>query len=147
MKKLITIMLVAIVPFVTMAQKRSKKDKDSSNKYEFMIIKGVEINDQMAGYDGKEVMQDKTDRPSGDVISQEKMNSLLKGQNSKLMISFDSGNNKSEDIVKLINNSPKMRTMATAVNMAASYGWEFVNATVVDKDIALIHYYYMERTK
>ena len=63
------------------------------------------------------------------------------------MISFDSGNNTSEDIVKLINNSPKMRTMAAAVNMAASYGWEFVNATVVDKDIALIHYYYMQRTK
>ncbi len=144
MKKLITIMLVAIVPFVTMAQKRSKKDKDSSNKYEFMIIKGVEINDQMTDYDGKEAIQD---RPSGDVISQEQMNSLLKGQNSKLMISFDSGNNTSEDIVKLINNSPKMRTMAAAVNMAASYGWEFVNATVVDKDIALIHYYYMERTK
>ena len=137
-------MLVAIVPFVTMAQKRSKKDKDSSNKYEFMIIKGVEINDQMTDYDGKEAIQD---RPSGDVISQEQMNSLLKGQNSKLMISFDSGNNTSEDIVKLINNSPKMRTMAAAVNMAASYGWEFVNATVVDKDIALIHYYYMERTK
>jgi len=144
MKKLITIMLVAIVPFVTMAQKRSKKDKDSSNKYEFMIIKGVEINDQMTDYDGKEAIQD---RPSGDVISQEQMNSLLKGQNSKLMISFDAGNNKNNDIVKLRNNSPKMRTMAVAVNMAASYGWEFVNATIVDKDIALIHYYYMERTK
>ena len=143
MKKLITIMLVAIVPFVTMAQKRSKKDKDSSNKYEFMIIKGVEINDQMTDIDGKEAIQD---RPSGDVISQEQMNSLLKGK-SKVMISFDSGNNTSEDIVKLRNNSPKMRTMAVAVNMAASYGWEFVNATVVDKDIALIHYYYMERTK
>ena len=137
-------MLVAIVPFVTMAQKRSKKDKDSSNKYEFMIIKGVEINDQMTDIDGKEAIQD---RPSGDVISQEQMNSLLKGQNSKLMISFDAGNNKNNDIVKLRNNSPKMRTMAVAVNMAASYGWEFVNATVVDKDIALIHYYYMERTK
>ena len=144
MKKLITIMLVAIVPFVTMAQKRSKKDKDSSNKYEFMIIKGVEINDQMTDIDGKEAIQD---RPSGDVISQEQMNSLLKGQNSKLMISFDAGNNKNNDIVKLRNNSPKMRTMAVAVNMAASYGWEFVNATVVDKDIALIHYYYMQRTK
>ena len=144
MKKLITIMLVAIVPFVTMAQKRSKKDKDSSNKYEFMIIKGVEINDQMTDIDGKEAMQD---RPSGDVISQETMYSLLKGKNSKLMISFDSGNNTSEDIVKLINNSPKMRTMASAVNMAASYGWEFVNATIVDKDIALIHYYYMQRKR
>ena len=137
-------MLVAIIPFVTMAQKRSKKDKDSSNKYEFMIIKGVEINDQMTDIDGKEAIQD---RPSGDVISQEQMNSLLKGQNSKLMISFDAGNNKNDDIVKLRNNSQKMRTMATAVNMAASYGWGFVNATIVDKDIALIHYYYMQRKK
>ena len=144
MKKLITIMLVAIVPFITMAQKRSKKDKDSSNKYEFMIIKGVEINDQMTDIDGKEAIQD---RPSGDVISQEQMNSLLKGQNSKLMISFDAGNNKNNDIVKLRNNSPKMRTMAVAVNMAASYGWGFVNATIVDKDIALIHYYYMQRKR
>ena len=143
MKKLITIMLVAIVPFVTMAQKRSKKDKDSSNKYEFMIIKGVEINDQMTDIDGREASERAS---SGDVVSYEQMYSLLKG-NSKIMISFDSGNIKSEDIVKLINNSPKMRTMAVAVNMAASYGWEFVNATVVDKDIALIHYYYMERTK
>ena len=144
MKKLITIMLVAIVPFVTMAQKRSKKDKDSSNKYEFMIIKGVEINDQMTDVDGREASAERAS--SGDVVSYEQMHILLKG-NSKVMISFDSGNNTSEDIVKLINNSPKMRTMAAAVNMAASYGWEFVNATVVDKDIALIHYYYMERTK
>ena len=143
MKKLITIMLVAIVPFVTMAQKRSKKDKDSSNKYEFMIIKGVEINDQMTDVDGREASERAS---SGDVVSYEQIHSLLKG-NSKIMISFDSGNNKSEDIVKLINNSQRMHTMAAAVNMAASYGWEFVNATVVDKDIALIHYYYMERTK
>jgi hypothetical protein len=111
-----------------------------------MIIKGVEIHDQMTGYDGREAMQDS---PSGDVISQEQMTSLLKGKNSKLMVSFDAGDgdNKNDDIVKLRNNSQRMRTMATAVNMAASYGWEFVNATIVDKDIALIHYYYMQRKK
>ena len=68
MKKLITIMLVAIVPFVTMAQKRSKKDKDSSNKYEFMIIKGVEINDQMTDVDGREASERAS---SGDVVSYE----------------------------------------------------------------------------
>jgi len=145
MKRLIIIMLVAMIPFITMAQ-RGKKNNSSSNKYEFMIIKGVEIHDQMTGYDGREAMQDS---PSGDVISQEQMTSLLKGKNSKLMISFDAGDgdNKNDDIVKLRNNSQRMRTMATAVNMAASYGWEFVNATIVDKDIALIHYYYMQRKK
>ena len=77
MKKLITIMLVAIIPFVTMAQKRSKKDKDSSNKYEFMIIKGVEINDQMTDVDGREASEYRV--ASGDVVSQELMHSLLKG--------------------------------------------------------------------
>jgi len=143
MKKLITIMLVAMIPFITMAQ-RGKKNNDSTNNYEFMIIKGVEIQDQMAGYDGRE-----TDRrrESGDVISHENMHNLLNGKSSKLIISFDAGNNKDDDIVKLRNNSQSMRTMATAVNMAASYGWEFVNATIVDKDIALLHYYYMQRKK
>jgi hypothetical protein len=143
MKRLVISMLVVMIPFITMAQ-RGKKNTNSSNKYEFMIIKGVELHDQMAGYDGKE-----TDRmrESGDVISQEQMTSLLKGKSSNLMISFDAGNSKNDDIVKLRNNSQRMRTMATAVNMAASYGWEFVNATIVDKDIALIHYYYMQRKK
>ena len=143
MKKLITIMLVAMIPFITMAQ-RGKKNNDSSNKYEFMIIKGVEIHDQMTASDGSEA----TDRrESGDVILHEQITNLLNEKSSKLMISFDAGNNKNDDIVKLRNNSQRMRTMATAVNMAASYGWEFVNATIVDKDIALIHYYYMQRKK
>ena len=95
-------MLVAMIPFITMAQ-RGKKNNSSSNKYEFMIIKGVEIHDQMTGYDGREAMQDS---PSGDVISQEQMTSLLKGKNSKLMVSFDAGDgdNKNDDIVKLRNN-------------------------------------------
>ena len=35
-------MLVVIVPFITMAQKKGKKN--DSNKYEFMIIKGIQIN-------------------------------------------------------------------------------------------------------
>ena len=144
MKKLITLMLAAMIPFITMAQ-RGKKNNDSSNKYEFMIIKGVEIHDQMTGSDGREAIQD--GRPAEDGISHEQITSLLKGKSSKLIISFDAGNNKNDDIVKLRNNSQRMRTMATAVNMAASYGWEFVNATIVDKDIGLIHYYYMQRKK
>lgn len=63
------------------------------------------------------------------------------------MVWFDAGDNRSDEIVKLNKNSHGMRTMASAVNMAASYGWEFVNGTVLDKDMALIHYYYMQRTK
>ena len=40
-------MLVAIVPFFTLAQKRSKKDKDKhtekTNFYEFMLITGYQM--------------------------------------------------------------------------------------------------------
>ena len=53
MKKLILLMLLAMVPFLTMAQKRTKKgkdiktettDKSSDEKATFMILKGVEID-------------------------------------------------------------------------------------------------------
>ena len=145
MKKLILIMLVAMVPFITMAQKNSKKDKDSSNKYEFMIIKGVEVNHNQIDYRGGDSPTDGLSS-SGDIQSQEQVYSLLKG-NSELMVWFDAGDNRSDEIVKLNKNSHAMHTMASAVNMAASYGWEFVNGTVLDKDMALIHYYYMQRTK
>ena len=97
MKKLITIMLVAMIPFITMAQ-RGKKNNDSSNKYEFMIIKGVEIHDQMTGADGREAIQD--GRSAEDGISHEQITSLLKGKSSKLIISFDVGNNKN-DVTKI----------------------------------------------
>ncbi len=51
MKKITLIMLVAMVPFMTMAQKKSKKGKkakiekvDNSNaSYEFMVITGYEM--------------------------------------------------------------------------------------------------------
>ena len=50
MKKIVLMMLVAMIPFLTMAQKRSKKGKNtkvekvvqSKSSVEFMVIKGVE---------------------------------------------------------------------------------------------------------
>ena len=50
MKKITLMLLVAMVPFLTMAQKRSKKGKEKTEKidnsnasYEFMVITGYEI--------------------------------------------------------------------------------------------------------
>ena len=50
MKKLITMMLVAMVPFFTMAQKRSKRDKGKEQttattkaSVEYMVIKYLNI--------------------------------------------------------------------------------------------------------
>ena len=57
MKKLITIMLVAMVPFITMAQKKSKKDKKAKQEVKtptvnFMVIKGVSFSEG----DGADIM-------------------------------------------------------------------------------------------
>ena len=54
MKKLTLIMLVAMVPFLTTAQKRSKKDKDETAQqrkvaqdgYQFMVITGYAMTGQ-----------------------------------------------------------------------------------------------------
>ena len=44
MKKITLILLVAMVPFLTMAQKRSKKNKTTNTEkaVEFLVIKGLE---------------------------------------------------------------------------------------------------------
>ena len=63
MKKIILFMLIAMVPFLTIAQKRTKKDKkiektdeSSDAKVNFMILKGIEapstIYDQNAADQG-----------------------------------------------------------------------------------------------
>ena len=63
MKKLVILMLVAMVPFLTMAQKRTKKDKEiktettdrsSSVTSNFMVIKGVEVDMTQEGMDQEE---------------------------------------------------------------------------------------------
>ena len=88
MKKITLMLLVAMVPFLTMAQKRSKKDNKQSSEqikkskalYEFMVIKGVEFTREQMKLNSIE------DVPSGDVEEMQ-MKNLLK-PHSKLMISF-----------------------------------------------------------
>ena len=94
MKKLTLLLLVAMVPFLTMAQKRSKKDnkqsseqiKKSKANYEFMVIKGVEFTREQMKLNSIEKV------PAGDVEEMQ-MKNLLK-PHSKFMISFlaDSSN-------------------------------------------------------
>ncbi|MBT5274107.1 MAG: hypothetical protein HOL74_04700, partial [Flavobacteriales bacterium] len=63
MKKLILLMLVVMVPFLTYSQKRTKKgtdktetkDKSSNEKSNFMIIKGVEVDMTQEGMDEAEI--------------------------------------------------------------------------------------------
>ena len=152
MKKLILLMLVAMVPFLTMAQKRTKKGKDikiettvksSDEKATFMIIKGVEIDmfemDQV-GMDQKEI----EDRKRSD-ITLEGMIQRHSNPSSSFHFSYDIGGESSKESEYLTKSSRGFRSMAQAVHHAQKSGWNFVNSTIVVDDMITIHYYYMKR--
>ena len=135
-------MMVVLVPFATMSQKRASKVKtqnteNTSNiKTNFMIIKGVEMPINMSA---------KVEKVSTEEESEEiSMKRHLKPM-TKLMVTFDFGSARSEDSQSLMSESKSIRTMADAVNKAVEYGWEFVNSTVVIDRKVTIHYYYMKR--
>ena len=143
-------MLVAIVPFLTMAQKRTKKNKEtktvktdnsSDAKANFMIIKGVEVNmfelDQPM--DRKE-MSDMTDEHSFKRLIEKHSSSA-----SHFIFSYDMGGESSKELEYLTNSSRVFRSMAQAVHHAQKSGWNFVNSNIVVDDMITIHYYYMKR--
>mgnify|MGYP006907204710 CR=1 FL=1 len=138
-------MLVAMVPSLTMAQKRTKKetktktettDRSSSVTSNFMIIKGVEVDMTQEGMDQEE-------KDAEDVSLARLIKNHIKPV-SRFYISYDVGPF-SEESQNLTAASEEFRSMAQAVNASAKYGWEFMNATVVIDGSVKIHYYYMKR--
>ena len=140
MKRLTLVMLVAMIPFLTMAQKRGKKDKSNnlSASYEFMVITGYQLmaptpegmSDELAGPNGAEL--------------QAKLN-MGSNMESRIIVDFDLSGVSTEDEENL--SRAQYRSMSDAVNNAAKYGWEFINASVISEDKLKIHYYYMQRNK
>jgi hypothetical protein len=126
MKNIIIMLLLAFVPFLTIAQ-----GKKSKSNVEYMMIKGVEVqmkNVEASGADVREMAL-------GNITS----------ENIKLFIAFDYGNLRTAEVKAM--QGQRFRTMMSAVNTAAEKGWEFVNANVVLEDKMKIHYYYMKRNK
>ena len=152
MKKLILLMLVAMVPFLTMAQKRTKKgkdtktettDKSSDAKVNFMILKGVEVPSMMYEQNAAD-QQVEQDLETNDVSIERLMKSHVKPM-SRFAFSFDYGDPNSKEAEQLRKASMSSRSMVEAVNHAAKYGWEFINSTIVVDEMITIHYYYMKR--
>ena len=152
MRKIILLMLVAVIPLLTMAQKRSKKgsktDKittttKSGSAYEFMVIKGAEI-DMSDEEDIDPAVNIASD--AGDVSLERRMKRLIKPP-VRLIIAFESVDIRGSEIRNLMSNSNELRTMSAAVEKASSYGWEFMNANVISTKDGVIHYYYMRRNK
>ena len=146
MKKIVLMMLVAMVPFLTMAQKRSKKGKkvktekttESNSTYDFMVITGYEIaleKEIRGGVNGAGV--NRVANADTEIMK----------PNSKIRINFDFGRVKTNEISSLLRNAGKYRTMAAAVNAAANEGWDFVSSDIVLSGKNKIHYYYMKRNK
>ena len=141
MKKIVLMMLVAMVPFLTMAQKKAKKKKNTRTEvneelnasYEFMVITGYELANN----------QEENRSVNSPAASK---NDVIRNF-SKIVIKFDFGRVKPNQISNLLENSPSYKTMATAVNAAAKEGWNFVSSDVVSEGKSKIHYYYMKRDK
>ena len=117
-------LLVAMVPFLTMAQKASK--------VEYMMIKGIEVQ-----------MNNESANPAGDV--REMALGSISSENVKLIVAFDYGDLRNAEVKAMTGK--RYRTMMSAVNTAADKGWEFINSNVISADKMKIHYYYMKRNK
>ena len=143
-------MLVAMVPFLTMAQKRTKKgnniktettEKSSDAKVNFMIIKGVEVN--MLEFDQSMDRKEIEDIP--DDYSLEMLMKKHSSPASHFIFSYDMGGERSQELQDLTKSSRGFRSMAEAVHHAQKSGWDFINSTIVVDDMITIHYYYMRR--
>lgn len=148
MKKIVLMLLVAMVPFLTMAQKRSKKDnkqaveqtKSSKAAVEYMVIKGIEIPMDIEGMDEKEL------NAKGKDALEMQMKRMLKPQ-VKLVIIFDYGNVRNKEVGEMMRAASTFRSMSAAANAAAERGWEFMSANVMPNNNTATHYYYMKRKK
>ena len=126
MRNIIIMLLLAFVPFLTIAQ-----GKKSKANVEYMMIKGVEVQMKTVEASGEDVRE----MALGRVVS----------ENIKLIVAFDYGNLRTAEVKEM--QGKRFRTMMSAVNTAAEKGWEFVNADVLLEDKMKVHYYYMKRSK
>ena len=137
MKKLIVIMLVAMIPFITMAQKRSKKDKKAKQEVKiptvnFMVITGMAITPDM------DMKAEISDGEEGVLMRQ-------KIKEKGLKISFDFGTQVPKEMKKLIVEARTLHSMTDAVNVLTKQGWEFSGSDIQTDENVTYYYYYMQR--
>jgi len=140
MKKLIVIMLVAMIPFITMAQKRSKKDKKAKQEVKipsvnFMVITGMVITPDISK---EEMVVEITDNVEGALMRQ-------KLREKGLKISFDFGTQVPKEMKELIVEASRLHSMTDAVNVLTKRGWEFSGSDIQTDENVTYYYYYMQR--
>jgi hypothetical protein len=150
MRNILLLILVATIPLMSVAQKRSKKGsnakmdkmvKKTPSEYEYMIIEGV----QSTSSDEEKMMnQDELearDASIGDV----KMKGMIKSR-YKHFIRFDTGRITPEQ-VELNKMARVCSHMSDALYQASKLGWEFVSASHTNTEDYISHFYYMKRKR
>tara|TARA_B100000965_G_C19576712_1_gene751647 strand:+ start:124 stop:582 length:459 start_codon:yes stop_codon:yes gene_type:complete len=150
MKKILLLILVGTIPFMSIAQKRSKKNsnakmgefvKKSPSEYEYMIIEGVQsiMSDEEKMMDQNELAA--RDGAKGDI----KMKGMIKSR-YKHFVRFDTGKITPEQM-ELNKMARSCSHMSDALYQASKLGWEFISASHVSNEEFITHYYYMKRKR
>ena len=150
MKNLLLLTLVATIPFMSIAQKRSKKgtnakmskfEKKSPSEYEYMIIEGVQsiMSEEEQMMDQEELAA--RDGAKGDM----KMKGMIKSR-YKHFVRFDTGKITPEQ-VELNKLARSCYHMSDALLQATKLGWEFINASHINTEEYITHFYYMKRKR
>ena len=150
MKNILLLILVATIPLMSVAQKRSKKSsnakmdkmvKKSPSEYEYMIIEGV----QSTTSDEEKMMGQGELAARGGAPGDAKMKGMIKSK-YKHFIRFDTGRITPEQ-VELNKITRVCSHMSDALHQASKFGWEFVNASHANTDDYITHFYYMKRKR
>ena len=150
MRNILLLILVAAIPLMSVAQKRSKKGsnakmdkmvKKSPSEFEYMIIEGVQstISDEESMMGEDEILA------RGATSSDVKMKGMIKSR-YKHFVKFDTGRITPEQ-VELNKLARVCNHMSDALYQASKLGWEFVNASHANTDDYITHFYYMKRKR
>lgn len=143
MKNITLLLLVAIVPFLSIAQKRSSKKTPAEQEakiqlsvYEYMNITGIEQDVVVNEEDGE---------ARGAAGPEVKFIKRLKSK-ARLFIRFNSGKITPE-ILEMNKLARECTSMMLALNAATKYGWDLLSSNVVKEDGATVHHMYLRRKR
>ena len=150
MRNILLLILIATIPLMSVAQKRSKKGsnakmdkmvKKTPSEYEYMIIEGVQsTTSEDERMMGKEEI-DARNAAGSDL----KMKGMIKSR-YKHFVKFNTGRITPEQ-VELNKLARVCSHMSDALYQASKLGWDFVNASHINTDDYVTHYYYMKRKR
>ena len=145
--------LVASIPFMSIAQKRPKKSNEKSNakmgkhvkkspsEYQYLIIEGYQstVSDE-------EKMMGQDELAARDGAPGDRKMKVKSKSSHKHFVRFYTGKITAEQ-KELDKFSNACAHMSDALYQASELGWEFINASHVNSEDFIIHYYYLKRKK